>query len=301
MRKPRQPLGPKLFESEPYKAFLNMQPTARTRTAYECDMRVLRNFLGTRSPLEATTKNMSEFLKSLEVYSPASASHIRTVVKKFYSHYMRRGQLKLDPTFVFEESKARKPIRVPKALPKEWRVKLIKSLKFDTVTNIQISLVVMFAFYCGLRRSEIQFLKWENINFNEKTLTVIGKGNKEAVLPICEVLMVRLAEYHAMTEWNQLRTEGKWIWVFQANSGKPISSQTVYDWTIKAGREWAGIPKEIPYYVHINRHSYVTELCDQMAPEDVQMLARHSSISTTLQYNSRDKQRSLDGYKKVFG
>lgn len=141
---------------------------------------------------------------------------------------------------------------------------------------------------CGLRVSELTGLRLENVMLEEGCVRVIGKGNKERVVPIAGVAASALRDYLAggRPELVRPRTGGE---VFLNRHGKKLTTARVWG-IVKAVAKAAGIKKRA--YPHALRHSFATHLLQNGADlRAIQEMLGHADISTTQVYTHTDEQR----------
>jgi integrase len=161
-------------------------------------------------------------------------------------------------------------------LPYERPVPIVLSLD-EAVRFIQAAeplyrCLFLLLFNVGLRRSEARFLKWDDVDLENRSLIIIKKGGKPHILPISDWLYDELIA---------LKQHSRSRWVFQSpRTGKP--DQPVQDLrrAINRAREKAGITKRI--YPHLLRHSLATHLMGlNINLRTIQNMLGHSQLSTT--------------------
>lgn len=141
---------------------------------------------------------------------------------------------------------------------------------------------------CGLRVSELTGLRLENVMIEQGSLRVIGKGNKERVVPISGIAATRLAEYLSTGRPALVgsRTGGE---VFLNRRGTKLTTARVWGIVREVART-AGLKKRA--YPHALRHSFATHLLENGADlRAIQEMLGHADISTTQIYTHTDEQR----------
>jgi len=161
----------------------------------------------------------------------------------------------------------KKDKRLPEVLSQEEIRKLI-----DSVDTIKSRLIISLLYSTGLRVSELVNLKVDDLNLGEKTGWVRkGKGNKDRLFSVSEVLAEELKEYVEKKENS-----------FVFSKDKPLTTRNIQK-IIKGARERAGINKKVT--PHTLRHSFATHLLEQGTDiRIIQALLGHASLSTTQVY-----------------
>lgn len=131
-------------------------------------------------------------------------------------------------------------------------------------------LAVLLGLYLGLRRSEIAALRLRDFDSDLDWLTVVGKGNVEATLPVHPILKNELRQLPAGLDW-----------LFPGRYGRHVTPATVWDWIRQVG-EQSGLG---PVSTHVLRHTCLTTANDVTRDlRAVQMFARHARPDTTAGY-----------------
>jgi integrase/recombinase XerD len=165
----------------------------------------------------------------------------------------------------------KRPKRLPRVLSQEEVMRLL-----DAVDRPLCKLALTTAYAGGLRIYEVTHLRIENIDSARMLIHVIGKGDKERVVPLSHVLLGSLREY-----WRTYRPARPWLFA-KGGAGRPISTKTVEKACRRACRT-AGLSKHAT--PHTLRHSFATHLLE--AGTDiriVQALLGHAQLSTTAIY-----------------
>jgi integrase/recombinase XerD len=150
----------------------------------------------------------------------------------------------------------------------------------------QAILEVMYA--SGLRASELSSLKLENINFESGFLRVIGKGNKERIVPIGRQALERLKFYLDRMRPKLVRPHTPSA-LFLSNRGRQLNRATLWQLVSRSAKR-AGVSKHVS--PHMLRHSFATHLLENGADlRVIQEMLGHADISTTQVYTHVDSQR----------
>jgi integrase/recombinase XerD len=141
---------------------------------------------------------------------------------------------------------------------------------------------------CGLRVSELTALKISNLHLQEGYLKILGKGNKERLVPVGRVADQRIRNYISLVRNKIQAQKGHEDFLFLNLKGKKISRVSVFK-MIKETALRAGIKKEIS--PHTFRHSFATHLIEGGADlRAVQEMLGHASITTTEIYTHLDRE-----------
>lgn len=186
--------------------------------------------------------------------------------------------------------------KMPKRLPSVLSVEDIDALldmpdvKKDSGLRDKAMLEVMYA--SGLRVSELCSLKMNEVNFQNKIITLIGKGNKQRSVPISDFALEYLSRYVSTSRKRNKGVGSKFI--FLNREGKPISRVYFFKQVKKYALE-AGIDQEIS--PHTLRHCFATHLLENGAElRSVQEMLGHTNIATTQIYTQVSSQRILSAY-----
>lgn len=151
-------------------------------------------------------------------------------------------------------------------------------------------LILLLFYHTGMRLSELINLKPSQIDFANSQVKVLGKGNKERIIPASEELMAQLKNYIAERPFEALPGSP----LFVNALGKPIHSRTVYGWVNARLKQVTTIDKKSP---HVLRHSFATHLMNNGADINaVKSLLGHSSLAATQVYTHN----TIEQLKKVY-
>ena len=198
-----------LNEAEPYAGFLNLCKSPHTRSNYHQDLRVLKLFLDQAKliPQAAQPQDLARFAGQLAkpgqtpagkprlAYSTRSLKRILASTRSFYRYLASVQQISNDPTAVFHNLAIRSPQRNPHPLAPKDRDSLVRALQTSDLEGQKTSLVVLLGYHCGLRVSEIAHMRVRDIDLNQGLVTVIGKGDKERIVPMTEALKELLKQH----------------------------------------------------------------------------------------------------------
>ena len=266
-----------------------------TLSAYSSDLRIFAKWLKDKSLLDVDTGDLSGFLASRykEGIGNRSSARILSSLRRFYGYFIRENKITIDPTALIESP------HIGRSLPvslSEHDVELL--LNAPEVTNGQgfrdkTMLEMLYA--TGLRVSELVGLKFEQISFRQGVVRIIGKGNKERLVPVGEEAMSWLEAYMTQARKTTLG-ERQSDYLFVTNRADGMTRQAFWH-IIKRHAKKAGINKELS--PHTLRHAFATHLLNHGADlRVVQLLLGHADLSTTQIYTHIARERLKDLHSK---
>ena len=185
--------------------------------------------------------------------------------------------------------------RLPKALTDEEIQKILSQKTSDNPEHLCDRAILELAYASGLRLSELKNLRLEQLHLEAGFINVIGKGNKERVVPVGKKAVEALTRYLEAAR-PKLVTPKSPAGVFLTKRGTPFASVTLW-LRIKNHIRYAGISRNIT--PHMLRHSFATHLLEHGADlRVIQELLGHANISTTEIYTHVAGNRLRDIHKK---
>lgn len=265
-----------------------------TLSSYENDLLQFEQFL--RSEFESEIQQASPVMVRAWVVSlmedglePRSINRKISSLKSFYKFLLRQGGIEKDPTWKIHV------LKTPKNIPhfvqeQELELALDHSELPDTFQALRDRLIVELLYTTGMRRAEIISLQNQDIHFAACTLKVLGKRNKERVIPFPASLLPLLQQYRAKkeAEWG-IETPAFLV----NNKGTTCSPMFIYH-TVKRFLGHMSVDKKSP---HVLRHTYATHLLNHGADLNaIKDLLGHTSLAATQVY----AHNTLDKLKRVF-
>lgn len=261
-----------------------------TDLSYMQDLQKLAKFLMLEETLlqNATSEQLSQFFAhSLESEAnPRSLARYLSCYKHFYNFLIIEKIREENPTEGVTLPKFHKPL--PVALSAEDVEALLSAPDRSTPLGLRDYAMLELLYSCGFRVSELISLAYSQINFEVGYVRVIGKGDKERLVPIGEMALEAASDY--IREARPLLLKGRVSdTLFVSNRGSAMSRQAFW-YIIKKYAEQVGIQGEIS--PHTLRHAFATHLVNNGADlRVVQLLLGHSSLSTTQIYTHVAKER----------
>jgi integrase/recombinase XerD len=259
--------------------------------AYEHDVVLLKQFLELSkleiSPLTLTAKNIQSFLKHINELGMSAHSQARILsgLKAFYKYMLFEELIVKDPTELIEGPRLGR--KLPDTLSYHEIESLLEAIDLSTSDGTRNRAMIETLYSSGLRVSELVSLKVDHIYFDIGFLRVIGKGNKERLVPIGQSALKHLDIYIKQVRVHSRIQKGFESFVFLNNRGKALSRVMVFI-VIKSLAIKIGLKKTIS--PHTFRHSFATHLIEGGADlRAVQEMLGHQSITTTEIYTHLDR------------
>jgi integrase/recombinase XerD len=239
-----------------------------------------------------TTDIIRDFIYWLNMLGIAVRSQARILsgIKAFYAYLWLEKKIETDPTELIDMPKIGK--KLPDFLTIQEIDTMLTSIDFSKAEGQRNKAIIETLYSCGLRVSELIELRISNLYFSEGFIKVIGKGNKERLVPISRKAMLEIQYYFESTRNHITPQKGSEDIVFLNRRGKKLTRVMIFT-IIKQLAKSAQIKKNIS--PHTFRHSFATHLVDGGADlRAVQDMLGHESITTTEIYTHLDKQHLHD-------
>lgn len=225
--------------------------------------------------------------------SPRSINRKLSTLKSFFKFLMRKGVVKKSPLSKVLAPKTSK--RLPVFVEKAGIEKLLTDIEFPEGFEGARDKMILDLFYnTGMRRSELNHLKETDIDSYNAQIKVLGKGNKERIIPIQPQLRNALQEYILLK--NQSTAQAS-VYLFVNPQGKLLNPSNIYQIVKKYLNLITTIDKKSP---HVLRHTFATHLMNNGADINaVKELLGHASLAATQVYthNTIDKLKNI--YKQA--
>ena len=239
------------------------------------------------NPKEFSPEHVDGFIAQLfeEGLSRNSQSRILSGVRNFCKFLLIEGLIERDPLELVDSPRPER--KLPDVLGVDEIQAIIEAIDLSRKEGIRNRAILETMYSCGLRVSEVVGLRKSCIDEVEGMVKVIGKGNKERIIPIGELALDTIARY--IEEYrNFLDIEtGYEDTLFLGRRGRELTRQMVFTMLRRTTHE-AGIRKQVS--PHTFRHSFATHLMESGADiRVVQEMLGHSSVSTTEIYTHLDQ------------
>ncbi|MDX5363231.1 MAG: site-specific tyrosine recombinase XerD [Pseudazoarcus pumilus] len=265
-----------------------------TITGYRSDLEQFARWLAQRGgrPEQAADADLAAYLAEFSQRArPASQRRLLSAWRRFYRHLAERGQITRDPTTLIDPPLP--STRFPKSLTEAEVERLLDAPDTDTPQGLRDRCMLEVLYATGLRVSELVELKPFSVALREGLVKVIGKGDKERLVPLGETAIDWLERY--LREGRPAILKGRHSdHIFVTRLGAGMTRQMFWR-IIKQHAASAGIAAQ-RLSPHTLRHAFATHLINHGADlRVVQMLLGHADISTTQIYThvARERLKSL--------
>ncbi len=220
---------------------------------------------------------------------PRTSARLLSSIRRFYRYLVRQGAVQQDPSAQIEFPKLGRPL--PETLGEEEVEKLLNAPNINKAQGVRDRAMLEVLYACGLRVSELVGLDLNQINLNNGVIRVVGKGNKERLIPFGEQAIEWLTLYINQSR-NELLKSKQSDSLFISNRGAAMTRQAFWH-MIKKYAKHVEISKHLS--PHTLRHAFATHLLNHGADlRVVQMLLGHSDLSTTQIYTHVAQARLQD-------
>jgi len=266
--------------------------SANSLDAYADDVSKLESFALSLAdkplPININHIQVSNFLIWINELGMSASSQARIVsgLKSFFKYLMLEGVISKNPMSLIQApSKAR---NLPDVLNIEEINQLIAVIDLSTNEGHRNRSILETLYSCGIRVSELINLKLTDVNFDDHYIRVVGKGNKERLVPISSVALREINNYLPDRNKLSLIIDKKDENILYLNRrGKRLSRIMIFN-IVKEAAAVAGIKKNV--HPHTLRHSFATHLVEGGADlRAVQEMLGHESIITTEIYTHLDR------------
>lgn len=274
-----------------YKNYIKLERSLSPKTveAYLHDVEKLNDFLGERKKLEEVElSDLQSFLASLydEDMSARSQARIISGLKSFYKFMLYERRIAHDPTELLDAPKIGR--HLPEVLSIPEIEAILNGIDLSKPEGHRNKAIIEVMYGCGLRVSEVVNLRISNLHFRENYVRIIGKGDKERLVPIGHTAQQAVLLYLEGYRMHLKIKKGEEDIVFLNRRGSRLSREMIF-MMIKEMAAAAGICKTIS--PHTFRHSFATHLVEGGADlRAVQEMLGHESITTTEIYTHLDRE-----------
>lgn len=282
--------------------YLNFQKrySKHTIVSYKNDLNAFFDFLFTQygetvlNDIKTTfIRSWLATLKQQEMESKSINRKISTL-KSFFKYQLRQQAIAVSPMTAIISPKVNK--RLPQFVDKKDIKTLLTDVEFpDTWAGKTDELILQLFYNTGMRQAELVGLKEVDISNGNSTIKVLGKGNKERIIPVSNQLMQKMQEY--MNDKRKQLEDFDKIMLLVTATGKKLYPRYVYNTVNKYLAKVTTIDKKSP---HVLRHSFATHLMNNGADLNaVKELLGHSSLAATQIYTHNTIEKLKDIHKKA--
>ena len=265
-----------------------------TITSYRKDLEDFLSFLMDREGMEELQKAEKKMVRNFIVFlgekglTKRSINRKISTLKSFYAFLQRISLISVSPVEGLSTIKFYPEKQIP--FSKEEMQDLSVILDSGEVELLD-RLIIEVLYQTGMRRAELCNLLLENVHFYRNEITVIGKGNKQRIVPISPVLMQELKVYN--DEYRKPNPDVD-LYFFVTPKGKKITEKFVY---LLVTRYLSAVSSKKKRSPHILRHSFATHILNNGAEiSKVKKMMGHASLSSTQVYTNAD----IEQLKNIF-
>lgn len=249
-----------------------------TVTSYNTDISQYFKQCGIHSVEQLNKATIREFLTSISGLAPRTRRRKLSAIRSFFSFLKNEGVIKDNPALEIAN------VKVEKRLPKVMSVNQTASV-LDSAETPQDKAILETLYGIGCRVGELVGIKISDIDFEERTVRVIGKGDKERLLPINNTAIKAIKEHLATREY-----DSEYVFASRVCHERPMTTRNVRDRVYKYS--------EGKVHPHMLRHSYATHLhANQADIRVIQELLGHADISTTTIYTAVANEQMAKTYR----
>jgi len=254
-----------------------------TLSAYRSDLLLLASWLQSRgSALEgAAREDLQAYLAHgvAQGMRPRTSARTLSTLRRFYRYLSREGMVDTDPTALIESPRLGRPL--PKLLTEEQVERLLRAPDVGTMLGLRDRAMLETLYATGLRVSELVGLVLSQLSLGQGVVRVVGKGNKERLVPLGEEALGWLDRYLGEARGELVRRHASDA-LFPTRRGIAMTRQAFWH-NLRRYAATAGITS--PLSPHTLRHAFATHLLNHGADlRVVQMLLGHADLSTTQIY-----------------
>lgn len=273
--------------------------SAHTITAYTDDLEHFSQFLSAQFATDQLDQIQPAMIRSwmaafaVQKITPRTINRKISTLKSFFKYCLIREWIAASPAKTIQVLKTKK--RLPTYVEAQKMDQLMRHDFFpDDFEGRMEYLVLSLLYQTGMRVSELVNLKTSQIDFSRSQIKVLGKGNKERVIPISDALVVSIKSF--LDEANQQLPSSETAFLLVNSKGKHPVARQLYSIVKKYLSLITTADKKSP---HVLRHSFATHLTSNGAELNaVKELLGHSSLAATQVYTHNSIDRLRDIHKK---
>lgn len=269
--------------------------SSNTIEAYRNDLNVFAGFLIDEFEVNNINNTSYSYIRSWIVdlvnkgISNRSINRKITSLNSYFKFLLKIDLINENPLTNHKALKTQKKIQLPFSENEMVNVLDIDNYE-DNFTGVRDRLIIDLFYTTGIRRIELIQLMISDLNINNKYIKVLGKRNKERIIPLIDSTINILNKY--LSYRDELKSDETFLFI--TSKGKPVYEKLIYR---IINKYFDTISTKVKKSPHIIRHSFATHLLNNGADlNSVKDLLGHSSLAATQVYTNR----SIDEIKKVF-
>lgn len=274
---------------------LEKKYSAHTLTAYKNDLTefsvFLHAFYNQDNLLEVSYLQIRNWVVSLVDNDISNRTINRKIssLKSFYKFLQKTQQIQTNPLAKHKALKVAKKVQVPFS-SKEINTLLEKENFTDDFEGVRNALIIELLYTTGIRRKELIDLKENDVSISSRTIKVLGKRNKERLIPLLNSLLPKIIKYLELKKNHSTGSPEFFI----TEKGNKLYETLVYR---IINSYFSKVSSKVKKSPHILRHSFASHLLNEGSDlNSVKELLGHSSLASTQVYTHN----SLEAIKKVY-
>jgi integrase/recombinase XerD len=262
----------------------------QTIASYRSDLHLFTRWLESQQSLllKVDLELLQNYLsyRHQQAFSSRSTARLLSSLRRFYRYAIEQNLITQDPTAKIVSPKLSKPL--PHSLSESDVEKLLAVPSVDEPIQSRDKAMLELMYASGLRISELISLEFNQVSINQGVVRVVGKGNKERLVPFGDQALEALQAYLKTSRGLLLGTKAC-DYLFVSKRAQKMTRQTFW-YRVKFYAKQAGITQ--PLSPHTLRHAFATHLLSHGADlRTLQLLLGHSDLSTTQIYTHIAKER----------
>jgi len=245
----------------------------------EIDLNMVRSWLADLKALKSESRTINRKISSL---------------KSFFKFELKKGNIDTTPMGNIVSPKNKK--RLPVFVKEDETARMFSSLASHTEDwhSLNARLILLLFYSTGMRLNELINLKTRQVDHSRKQIKILGKGNKERIIPLSKEILQLIREYQDLRK-KEFTQETEFL--FLTEKGKKLYPKYAYLLVHKQLEAFATLEKKSP---HVLRHSFATHLMNNGADLNaVKELLGHSSLASTQIYTHTTIEKLKNVYKKA--
>lgn len=268
-----------------------------TIVAYRNDLRTFADYMDLcfdiQNAKETNKRMISSFVADLveSGLNPRSVNRKLSAIQSYFDYLVRESLLDSNPAKSITRPKH--PQKLPSVLRAEQVEQLFEEIQFPETFEGSRDRAILEMFYsCGIRRDELISLQFSNVHLSDKSIKVLGKRNKERIIPISDRLISTLQDY--LSDRSGIEIESPWFFITE--KGKKMYASLVYKIVKIYLSKVTTMDKRSP---HVLRHTFATHLLNEGANlQSIKELLGHSSLAATQVYTHTSLEKLKDVYRQ---
>ncbi len=257
--------------------------------AYQRDVSLLADYFADskNKPEQVSYEQLKTFIAHLYDLGLSARSQARIIsgIKQFFKYLILERYIQIDPSELLEQPKLGR--KLPEVMDIEEIDALLAAIDLSTPEGERNHAMLETLYSCGLRVSELIGLRFSDLYFDEGFIRVIGKGNKERLVPVSEQVIKEISVYTDHSRREVPIKKGQEHFIFLNRRGAALTRVMIFT-IIRQLAQKISLQKQIS--PHTFRHSFATHLIEGGANlRAVQEMLGHESITTTEIYTHLDQ------------